>query len=214
MYCLPDFPCKGCHLDACHIKVSLNMQYIFQSLLRESIYFANNVPNCPLPNYHEMNDVEKNMYCTLCRMLARFFRKYPEKLNISSGNVNNLSDIYPVLKHLLHKGIKFGELHILRRELSLEGILPLPYQCFVLQCLIVAGKFTVKCINLFINDDEEIFNNVLNTLLDFFKERNIITWILHISQVMHPFGTVGHVEQQEIKQKVDDLCYQMSKFFP
>lgn len=214
MYWLPDFPCKGCHLDACHINISLNMQYIFQNLLRESIYYANNVPNCPLPNYNEMNDVEKNMYCTLCRMLARFFRKYPEKFNISSDNVNDLSDIYPVLKQRLYKGIKVGESLILRQELSLAGILPLPYQGFVLESLIVAGIFTVKCVNKFKNDDPEIFNKVLNTLLDFFKETNITTWILHISQVMHPFGTVGHVQQQEIKQKVDDLCYQFCKSFP
>lgn len=211
MVCLPDFPCKGCHFDSCHINVAFKLHYIFQSLLEESIYLANNVVNHPLPDYNVMNDVERHMHCTLSSMLERFFRKYPEKLNFSSDNINNLIDIYPVLKQRLNERIILGESYILRRELASAFILPMPYQCFVLESLILAGKCAVKCMNKFRNDDLEIFNNVLNTLIDFFKESNITSWILHISQVMHPFGTVGCIQQQEITQNVDELCMQFCK---
>lgn len=179
-------------------KTLLHMDSIFQNLLIESIYHANNVPDIPFRNSSAIFDVEKDMYYTFSRILARFFQNYPEKTNISFENINNLSDIYPVLKQKLQDEIKLDKLFRLRGQLSIIGILPMPYQCYVLKCIIVTGKFALKYMKQFKNEDAEIFNIVLNTMLDFLKET-------HISQIMHPFGTV---ERQETKEKVDELCCQ------
>lgn len=197
MDCLLNFPCKDCS-NTCPIKVSLDIHYIFQSLLKESILLAKNASHNLFPNYSVMNNVEKNMYCTLSRMLTSFFQNHPEKIKVTLKNINNLSDIYPELKKKLQDGMKLGELPTLRQQLSRAGIISMPYQCFVLESLIIAGKMAVLCINQFQNEEEEIFKHILNTLLDFFEETCITTWILHVGYVMHPFGTVGYTQQQKI----------------
>lgn len=211
MTILPDFPCKNCHYDPCHNEISLNMDYIFELLLTESIYHVNNVPDIPQLIFFEMNQVEKYMYCTVSKILAQFYQKYPEELNITFYNVNDLSYIFPVLKQKLYNRMNFGELPSLRRLLLKAGILSMPYQCFVLEGLIIAGKFAVKCMNKFKNNDAIIFNTILYTLLDFFKETNIITWICHTSQVTHPFGPNVYLKQTEMKQNVNELCDQLDK---
>lgn len=192
-----NFPCKDCS-NTCPIKVPLDINYIFQSLLKESILLAKNASHNLFPNYSVMNNVEKNMYCSLSRMLTSFFQNHPEKIKVVLKNYNNLYDIYPIFKQKLQDGMKLGESPTLRRQLSRAGILSMPYQCIVLESLIVAGKLAVMCMNQFQNEDEEIFKNILNTLLDFFEETHITKWILHVSYVMHPFGTVGCIQQQEI----------------
>lgn len=183
------------------VKKLQHMDLLFyQNLLKESIYYANNVSDIPFPNFAKI-DIEKDMYNTFSRILALFFENYPEKTRISFENINNACDIYPVLKEKLKDEVKADKIFRLRGQLSLIGILPMPYHCFILKSLIFTGNFTVKCMKHFKNEDVNIFKTILIAMLDFFKETNT-------RQIMHPFGSVGH---QESKRKVDELCYQFEK---
>lgn len=217
MACLPDFPCYFCHSDVCRLDRSVRMDHIFPDLFAESVYLANVTMGKPLGQYKpvdfsQLNEIEWVMYVTILRMQGRFFQKHPNKLNVSIEQVNDFSDICPILEEKLGEVVKttleLGEFNVLRHEMSLAGILPMPYQCIVLESLIVAGKFTVLCMHKFEEQSDAIFNSVLNTLLRFFDESNVTSWILHTSMIMHPFGSVGYAHQQAITQTVDNICHQ------
>lgn len=107
-----------------------------------------------------LNVVEWQMYCLLTK-IQKHLKKYTNKLNVTIENISNVMDICPILKQKMEDTVKMtielDEFNVLCHELGLIGIL--------LRCL--AGNFTSKCMDKFLNRADEIFVNVSNMLLVF-----------------------------------------------
>ena len=181
------------------MEIPLQFKRLLEHVLEKLIYrmepsFQEYMFNNEIKDYDEAPDITEREY-NMGRSLITLIKKYLDCTDLSIENVKTLKDVCFVLKENLEK-IECNYMKIAGHPLAIISGKN-SFQRFVVDCLCFTVKFMTQCMKKFCLEEQKVFDNVIDTLEEFFDEKNVIGCIEKAIQCTDPFGKIPDEEYSE-----------------